>query len=501
VHGEKHWTDVFNGPEFLEVPMPPVSPQGSRGGLITAIVIFTIGFVTATIFAIYFGVANRRTEDDFAGYQSRVKKAISDPTAPAIVTAEDRAQNNNELRTKAASDQLLWEANQLSKAMVGADAVSTTRPSAALDAVADAHKDITSQLPDLQVPDDAVGTIRTLLTDDAAQRKRLKDLQDQQKIATASAVDTVGQVTEGQNAAQRTTEATNKKLQDALALVQSTKEDAQKQHEADRAAMDDTINTNNEKLKRYDLQHQNDVAMITTLTKEKENALIRLDGKRIQPEPIMTSKSDGKVVNRGTENVVYIDLGQNDQISEGMQFEVYPQRDGIPRLGDGMSDQDMPVGLGSLVVEKVFPSSSQCKVTHMEPGRHIQVGDVVGNLIYDRNVKFKFFVFGNFDLGQTGKPNDQDKTKLKSLIVQHGGALQDEINMDTDFIVMGLEPVVKQLPDENKDDPFMVKIQQDAEQARKDYDAVIAKARELHIPLMNQNRFLYYCGFYDWLQQ
>ena len=33
-----------------------VSPQGSRAGLITAVVIFAILFVTSTIFAIYFGV-------------------------------------------------------------------------------------------------------------------------------------------------------------------------------------------------------------------------------------------------------------------------------------------------------------------------------------------------------------------------------------------------------------------------------------------------------------
>ena len=36
--------------------MPAVGPQGSRGGLIAATVVFTILFVTATIFAIYFGV-------------------------------------------------------------------------------------------------------------------------------------------------------------------------------------------------------------------------------------------------------------------------------------------------------------------------------------------------------------------------------------------------------------------------------------------------------------
>ena len=36
--------------------MPPISPQGSRTGLITALVIFVILFVTSTILFIYVAV-------------------------------------------------------------------------------------------------------------------------------------------------------------------------------------------------------------------------------------------------------------------------------------------------------------------------------------------------------------------------------------------------------------------------------------------------------------
>src|SRR4051812_24098705 len=43
---------------------PPVGPQSSRTGLITAVVIFTILFVTATIFAIYYGVDATRTHEE-----------------------------------------------------------------------------------------------------------------------------------------------------------------------------------------------------------------------------------------------------------------------------------------------------------------------------------------------------------------------------------------------------------------------------------------------------
>jgi len=31
----------------------------------------------------------------------------------------------------------------------------------------------------------------------------------------------------------------------------------------------------------------------------------------------------------------------------------------------------------------------------------------------------------------------------------------------------------------------------------KAYDDVLNQAKELHIPIMNQNRFLYFCGYYE----
>ena len=44
--------------------MPPINQQGSRAGLVTGLVIFTILFVTAAIFAIYFNVQLRATDLD-----------------------------------------------------------------------------------------------------------------------------------------------------------------------------------------------------------------------------------------------------------------------------------------------------------------------------------------------------------------------------------------------------------------------------------------------------
>src|SRR5947209_18225188 len=67
--------------------MPPITtPQSSRTGLITAVVVFVILFVTAAIFAIYYdvqwnGEANRHKTD--VDKLSRVV-SVSDLSSPAI---------------------------------------------------------------------------------------------------------------------------------------------------------------------------------------------------------------------------------------------------------------------------------------------------------------------------------------------------------------------------------------------------------------------------------
>src|SRR6058998_2758826 len=56
--------------------MPPVTQQGSRTGLITAVVIFVVLFVTAAIFAIYYGVDASRTHQDYETYKGTLVPRI-----------------------------------------------------------------------------------------------------------------------------------------------------------------------------------------------------------------------------------------------------------------------------------------------------------------------------------------------------------------------------------------------------------------------------------------
>jgi hypothetical protein len=166
-----------------------------------------------------------------------------------------------------------------------------------------------------------------------------------------------------------------------------------------------------------------------------------------------------------------------------------------------MDEEDMPVGLASIEVEAVLQDCSECKVVKTEIGQHISSGDLIANLVYDRNTKYNMVVYGDFDLAQTGRPRKGDINKIEALITEWGGTVQDKINEDTDFVIMGKEPQVDEFTPDQLSDPLNKQIQDDQKAAYDAYETVLNKAISLGIPVMNQNRFLYFCGYYDSAQR
>ena len=183
-----------------------------------------------------------------------------------------------------------------------------------------------------------------------------------------------------------------------------------------------------------------------------------------------------------------------------MTFEVYDPTSGVPPIPPNVTgDEQLPVGKASIEITRVGATSSECRIVRVTPGAALSEGDLIENIVYDPNTKYNFMVYGSFDLAQSGHPNTADAEVIKRLITQWGGRVTDKPlpDVDTDFVVLGVEPV---LPDFNKDD-LQQPLNQDKmakAQAELDkYQEVLQTARDLHIPIMNQNRFLYYVGYYD----
>ncbi len=68
--------------------------------------------------------------------------------------------------------------------------------------------------------------------------------------------------------------------------------------------------------------------------------------------------------------------------------------------------------------------------------------------------------------------------------------MQKNIDVDTDFVVMGAEPTIDQFTPEDLEDPLNRQKQEDEKAAYDAYQAELDKAEKLGIPIMNQNRFL-----------
>lgn len=210
-----------------------------------------------------------------------------------------------------------------------------------------------------------------------------------------------------------------------------------------------------------------------------------------QPPRQVMRQVDGRVVEVAKNNVVYISLGTGDRIVNGMTFEVFDKNEGPPRSNDGL----LPPGKASIEVLRVSPGSSECKVVRVAPGERVSNGDLLANAIYDSKTNIRFHVYGEFDLDQNGNANVNETEHIKRLITQWGGMVVDQINVDTDFVVMGKEPVLPPKPPQG--DLIAEQEYKQALQKWEAYHEVRDRALRLNIPVMGQDRFLVYVGYYD----
>ena len=194
--------------------------------------------------------------------------------------------------------------------------------------------------------------------------------------------------------------------------------------------------------------------------------------------------------------MLYINLGSQDAVRTGMTFQVYDAVRGIPKM-ENENDPTLPKGKGSIQIMRVLPTQSECRIVQSTPGQTIRDGDLIANLAYDKNVPVRFRIYGDFDLNNDGKTAPADRERLSSLVQQFGGKVVDDVTVGTDVLVLGQEPEVPSLSAEDRNDPLKVAQQSQKQQQRDAYLEVLRKAQSLSIPVLNQNQFLYYIGYFE----
>jgi len=205
------------------------------------------------------------------------------------------------------------------------------------------------------------------------------------------------------------------------------------------------------------------------------------EGLRPQSEATLV---DGRVIGLNTaSNEVSIDLGRRDHVVLGLTFEIYPG-DSTIRPGRGGR---YPTGKASVEIMRIDVGSSVGRIIRRQAGNPILVGDSVANAVYDPSKVYSFAVFGNFDTNNDGLRTPQERQSIKSLIAEWGGDVSEDVQGDTDFIVLGSRPVLP--PQPRPSDPveliqsFLLK-----KQTVQKYDEMFKQAEATGIPVLNQNR-------------
>jgi hypothetical protein len=488
--------------------MPPPANQGSRAALVTWTVVTAILFVTATVFAIYFYVDSTKVAElakTNAGKYSDVidDSALStlqnDPYGLVAAKSSPNAAAMNVNQSMKLLEVAVEQRNALAKLIAGTPGADPgnayTIGNTAMTQAAAANK---AAQGSAFAPSSLVDSITALTTTLKARKAEVDALKaDRDTVAAAQKkkdADTANQL----DAMNKTIDGIRAEQAAAVAQVSTVSAGKDDQIKQIQGQSDDQAKVANDAQVKLQTQVTDGQRKIEALEKQLAVLNDRLGTLRVDPTRPILSQGDGHVVRVPGGPNVFIDLGYGDHITPGLTFEVYDKLTGIPPAGDPTNDDNLPVGKASIEVTNVGATSSECRVTKTEPGTAISEGDIIANLVYDKNTKYNFVVFGNFNLAHTGTAEPQDAEVIKRLITQWGGTVVTDINVNTDFVILGAEPEIPSFTkDELANDPLIKAKYDQAVADAGAYDDIKEKALGLRIPILNQNRFLYLCGYYD----
>ena len=214
--------------------------------------------------------------------------------------------------------------------------------------------------------------------------------------------------------------------------------------------------------------------------------------------PDTTLEHDARVLRVSpAENLVVIDIGRNHKVILGMMFEIFDAQRGV-RVDEDQQGNIISRGKATAEVIRFSEDgkTATCRIVRQDFGATVVSGDLVSNLVYDKNRIFQFYVAGEFDLDNDGRATTVERRRIITMIEQWGGEVIDteEMPVDTDFLVLGREPDAPRRPgiDATENEWRLYNLQQ---QRITEYSQLRGQALQLNLPILSQNRFLSLVGY------
>ena len=484
--------------------MAAVNQQGSRAGLITTLVFSVVVAIVFVITTFYYN--SELLKERAKGAELKTKYAVfatDDDTGSegrfATSNIDLMKASLNMKGAVAVPDLLIAQRDQVIQSALGQGPILTFDK--AIEKIQGAIAEAAKAAPGAKVA--------TTDTVPDALAKLAKALTAQEAVAKAAVAERdkkTGEVTAAQASLKAQVEELQKQLEDAKVKVaeaitaQTTAQTAYADMQAKATESVKTASTDAEKKVAECLAAKQDAdAKTEKAVQEVAKIKAYLIRYRLDTKAHMFAAApDGTIIRLGAGNRVYIDLGSSDHLPPGLNFEVYNKGEGIPvTKADVLSNSGLPEGKASIEVLRIGQNVTECRVVHLAPNQTISQGDIIANLVYDRNTSYHFFVYGEFDVDQNGVASTAEGDIIKSLATRWGGKVDTKISIETDFVILGREPKIPSYTADELNEPANLDKKNRADAALKAYQAIITSAGDLHIPIMNQNRFLYYVGYYD----
>ena len=225
-----------------------------------------------------------------------------------------------------------------------------------------------------------------------------------------------------------------------------------------------------------------------------EQTVAELTRTAIQPLSVdADTLTDGTVVGTNlANNEVFISLGREDRVPNGITFQVFNAETRVQPDEEG----NIPDGKATIEVIRLDRDTSVARILRSRRGDAIIPGDIIVNTVYDPDTRYEFVVFGDFDVNNDFVATPQETDDIRAIIREWGGDITDELGGTTDYVVLGERPVLP--PEPRSDDPTpVVQRYAEARAAQLRYDELLEKATATHIPVLNQNRLFNLTGIRD----